>query len=304
MVHRMASWMSPTTRALVAGFGLQLTAMVIPAIAQDCRVYTIVHDSRSPAAGSTGKSAKSDTRPIVGRSLSLFHAGKVYDYLDSMGEVTVFEPARGGFTLISPSRRKIAWVALADLQRQLSDAEERASAHCLNLAASPDPLKSRELRWTRFLLAPEFEESWDAQRQQLQLKSELCEYRVRCTVTEASTIVATYARYADWTARLNYLLHPQAIAPGPRLQLNESLRRHGALPVEVELIAVPRQEVRLCAKHSFAWSLDAKDRAMIREFDAMLTDRHFERVSFEAFQRITLEPQTVSQTSAGRAGSR
>lgn len=271
----------------------------LPAAGQDCRIYTAIYDLRPPTAGGPSKDARPESPPILGRNVSLFHGGKVYDYLDTLGEVTIFEPAREGFALISKSRMKIAWVSLAELQRQLDEAEERASAHCLELAASKVPLHRRELEWTRFQLAPDFRESWDASRQQLRLTSPLCEYRVRCTTVESPQFVETYTRYADWTARLNYLLHPQALAPEPRLHLNATLRRRRVLPIEVELTATPRQELRLCAKHSLVWSLDAKDRGMIRDFESMLKDEHFERVSFDAFQRAALlEPTTVSQSSA------
>ncbi|MGH7199902.1 MAG: hypothetical protein ACREJB_04815, partial [Planctomycetaceae bacterium] len=56
----------------------------VPLAAQEFRIYTRVYD-----ASTTGEEPA-----VVTRSLSLFHAGKVYDYIDTLGEVTVFEPAQ------------------------------------------------------------------------------------------------------------------------------------------------------------------------------------------------------------------
>lgn len=299
MSHRRKWWVSLTRFAFANWLTLFLLSTIQPVAAQDCRIYTAV-ELRSSHAEKTAKGAKPDSRQIVGRSLSLFHGGKVYDYLDTLGEVTIFEPAREQFTLISPSRMKLAHVSFAELQRQLDAAEERAAAHCVLLGASKDPLQQKQLAWTRLQLAPNFRESWDATGKKLHLVSPLCEYRVDCTTTpESPSFVETYARYADWTSRLNYLLHPQSMAPRPRLRLNAALRQHQVLPLAVELTTRLRQEQRLVAEHKLAWKLEPSDRGKIHDSEGMLKDEFFELVSFEAFQRaILLEPPIVSQTSA------
>jgi hypothetical protein len=290
--------MSLTHFAFAIWVGLFALSTTQPVAAQDCRIYTAVSELRSSAAGNTSKGTKSESRQIVGRNLSLFHGGKVYDYLETLGEVTVYEPAREEFTLISRSRMKIARVSFAELQRMVDAAEERAAAHCLQLSASKDPLQQKQLAWTRFQLAPDFRTKWDATGKQLRLSSPLCEYRVDCTTAESPSFVETYTRYADWTARLNYLLHPQALAPQPRLRLNAALRQHQVLPLAVELTIRLRQELRLVAEHKLAWKLEPSDRGKIHDFERMSKDEHFEPVSFDAFQRATLlEPPTVSQSS-------
>jgi hypothetical protein len=282
--------------SICAGFCWAVSAQ--SALGQDCRIYTVVHDLRTSNAGAPTKNESSEARSIVGRSLSLFHAGTVYDYLDSIGEVTVFDPACGGFWLVSPSRRKVAWASLTELQRLVDEDEERAATHCLKLATLSDHEHPIELNRTRFLLAPDFRETWDAERSQLRLNGSFCEYRVRCTPPQSPTFVEAYFRYADWTAKLNYLLHPRVLWPASRIRLNAVLRERRVLPIEVELAVTPRQEMRLCAKHSLSWTLESKDRAMIRDFEAMLQDKHFERISFRTFRRGTLEPGVVTESTA------
>jgi hypothetical protein len=54
------------------------------AAAQDMRVYTTVR-----AVGENRQDS-----PILAESLTLFHAGKTYDYMENVGEVIIYEPAR------------------------------------------------------------------------------------------------------------------------------------------------------------------------------------------------------------------
>ncbi len=59
--------------------------------AQELRIYTRIHDL-STAAGQKFPDQC---------SLMLFHAGKVYDYIEPAQEVTVFEPALRRFTILN-----------------------------------------------------------------------------------------------------------------------------------------------------------------------------------------------------------
>ena len=58
--------------------------------AQDMTVYTTVSEIRDGEASRT-----------VGSSLTLFHGGKVYDYLEDAGELVVLEPQDNRFTLLN-----------------------------------------------------------------------------------------------------------------------------------------------------------------------------------------------------------
>lgn len=305
MSHRRKWCMDRTVHILALWFAAFLVAPRLPLVAQDCRIYTAVYDVRSKDARSSSKTENAEARQIIGRNVTLFHSGKVYDCLDTLGEVTIFEPTRGEFSLISRSRMKIARVSVSELQRLVADAEERAAAHCLQLGDSKDPLAKAQLAWTRFQLAPDFRETWDESRRQLRLTNAFCEYRVTCTPVESPQFVEAYSRFADWTARLNYLLYPQALAPAPRLRLNAALRRQRALPIDVELTAGPKQELHLCAEHKVRWSLDEADRRMIHDSESMLKDRSFELVNFATFQRaITRQASSNPQSTVSRPPQR
>src|SRR5687767_2243382 len=87
--------LSPKSLGLIA-----LVLCVLPSrysMAQEFRIYTKVYDA----------GAAQNVRPsVIGSSLSLFHAGKVYDHVENQheSEVIIFEPAHQRFTILSTSR--------------------------------------------------------------------------------------------------------------------------------------------------------------------------------------------------------
>src|SRR5690606_5890737 len=97
-----------------------------------------------------------------------------------------------------------------------------------------------------------------------------------------------YLHYADWMARLNYVLHPHALYPEPRLKLNEVLRAHGKLPVEVELKSSIGLPIHLRAEHQIHWKLDATDRSLIHEWESLLKSSNTRQVTFQEYQRSLL----------------
>ena len=85
--------------------------------AQEMRVYTTVRNLR-------GSAVSEDRAPVVARSLTLFHAGKVYDYVEAAKELTIFEPAHHRFTLLS-ERRRVATEVTQDEVRQFLNLVEQ-----------------------------------------------------------------------------------------------------------------------------------------------------------------------------------
>src|SRR5207253_3265350 len=65
------------------------------------------------------------------------------------------------------------------------------------------------------------------------------------------TGVQTCALPISWTARLNFLRHPQALCPEPRLALNEALRMRQMLPHNVTLHTSLKSGLHLRANHRF-----------------------------------------------------
>ena len=79
--------------AIVAG--LNSTVLNSTASAQQFRVYTEV--SIPPQNPEPGKMQGE----VVARSLTIFHAGRVFDWLKTAGEVTIFEPAHQRFVIFN-----------------------------------------------------------------------------------------------------------------------------------------------------------------------------------------------------------
>ena len=88
---------------------------------QDLRVYTTIRD-----LSSSTESAKPDQAPVVVRSLMLFHAGKVYDYIEPAREVTIFEPAHRRFTVMNSRRQLSSELTQDEIRQFLGLAEDEA----------------------------------------------------------------------------------------------------------------------------------------------------------------------------------
>ncbi|MEI8021400.1 MAG: hypothetical protein WCH39_24540, partial [Schlesneria sp.] len=89
--------------------------------AQEIRVYTTIRDLSGQSS-----SASPDHGPVVVRSLMLFHAGKIYDYIEPAREVTVYEPAHRRFTILNPRRRLCSELTQDEIRHFLGRAEDEA----------------------------------------------------------------------------------------------------------------------------------------------------------------------------------
>lgn len=252
-----------------------LFSLATAARAQEFRVYTQIFDARHAAGGRSG--AHPHPR---GRSTSLFHAGQIYDRIDGGNQMTIYEPAHEQFVIVDAARRQSAVLSFEDINRWIYQAE--ASARDFIAKAQADKSQAERIAFTRFQLAPQFKESYDEKDKLLTLGSKWLTYEVKCA-THDPDFVKAYLDYADWMARLNYVVYPQTLFPGPRLALDEALRRRGLLPVEVTLRSASQTGMQLRAEHRFDWKLDATDLRTIHDWDALLQDRTIKQVAPETF---------------------
>lgn len=243
--------------------------------AQEFRVYTQLFDLRHAPVGQ--KSAH--PRP-VGRSTSLFHAGKVYERIDTGNQMTICEPAHQRFLIIDASSRQSAELSFEEINRYVYRAEMRAGEY---LREPGTGAAAAALELLKFEIAPKFKESYDEAERRLTLSSSVLTYEVKCATHESPEVIDAYLQYADWLARLNYVLHEQTLFPGPRLALNEALRRRRLLPVEVTLRSASRTGMQLRAEHRFDWRLDDTDRKVIGEWEARTQNRSFKHVEAKQF---------------------
>ncbi|MCH7988421.1 MAG: hypothetical protein IID46_04630 [Planctomycetes bacterium] len=254
---------------------------------QEFRVYTAVYDV---SASNNGKAGKQD--PVF-RSLTLFHAGKVYDYISAIGEVTIFEPAHSRFTILSTSRKLATTVDIDEINHKLKTAEEVVKNRITELRQKNESKFSALQAALQFQLDPDFEETYLKEAKQLTLRSPNLQYVVQCADPKSQKAIApenvtAYLRYADWICRLNYVLHPGALLPPPRLALNESLRRRNLIPTQVELKAAAGAQINLRAEHKIQWELTKLDRSLIDRWETMLRSKKTRDVPFRRYQETVL----------------
>ena len=247
------------------------------AFAQDIRVYTRIY-------------AGDGNDPYV-RSLMLFHAGKVYDYIEPAQEVTVFEPALKRFTVLNKSRQLRAELSQDQIRQYLTLAQEAAAKQLQN-----SQLSEKSIEVLNFQLHPQFAVNFDSERSRLVLESSVLRYSAT-TITPESDVVEKYLHVADWTAQCNSVLHPKSLLPGPRMALNEELRRRGMIPQSVELTLETDPPIQLTAQHEWTWNLQERDRQMIMDWTNDLKNPAYRDVPFSKFQQEILKAEISKRTT-------
>ncbi len=251
--------------------------LVAPRIcpAQDIHVYTAVFDQQAP-----------QSQPIA-RSLSLFHGGKTYDFIQELGEVIIFEPAMKRFTLLNTRQMKATTVLCEELNGQLKVARAAMEENLAKFTREKNPQLFDQLK---FQLNPQFEEQKEKEGS-LTLQSDSMQYKVKYAPLDSAEKTDAYLNYADWTCRLNYVLDPGKLYPEPRLAVNAALRKLQAVPTEVELIADVQGRIHLRAEHTIHLNLDEKDRELIHQWEQLLAGKDLKRVTVHEYQRALLVGQ-------------
>lgn len=230
---------------------------------------------------------------LVATSLSVFHAGKVFDYLPSVGEVTVFEPAHSRFIIFNGKRMIATTVSFEQIQQLLDAARSETTSYLQRLETRGQSDARSVVGPLRFQLKPQFKEEFIAESKHLRLTSPQYSYHVDCETAQVPEATAEYLRFTDWSARLNYVLHPRNQFPGPRLELNQSLRRRQLIPLRVQVqVAFDRPWV-LEAQHRFVWGFQSQERQHIQHWESRIRDPDLKWVSFRDYQQTVL--QAVAQ---------
>jgi len=255
--------------------------------AQDLRVHTTVRDLSGSGAS---KSNESDS--VVARSLMLFHAGKIYDYVDPAQEVIVFEPAHHRFTVMNQPRQLRSELTQDEIRQYLGLVEKEAQRRIEEDLPSPS---RKPLELLQFQLQPNFATTFDSKKNHLQLGSPHLQYTVSTSTPPSAEIAEKYLFVADWTAQLNSVLHPQSMLPAARLKLNEELRQRTMIPLSVELKADAEPGLHLQARHEWTWQLEKTDRQLIDEWERQLQGAKLKTLPFRAFQQEMLKVETAKR---------
>lgn len=265
--------------ALKLCVGILLTSGVGTCAAQGLRVSTVVSDLSSTAE---------DSREVVSASLTLFHNNRAYDYVEAAGEVMIFDPVARRFVILNTARSVRTTITFDELKHMLELRIPQSEAYLKELSRQQTPESVHAARMLRFQLRPKFERSVDASGK-LTMTSPLWTYRTETREWPDADEVTAYLDYADWTARLNWILHPSSMFPEPRLQLNNELRQlHGRIPVAVSMDLRPGTPLALRAEHRFTRGLDDYDHRMIGRWDAALNSTQVRELTFRSYQQTML----------------
>jgi len=250
------------------------------ATAQDLRVYTTVRNVPD----------KRPNPPVLAESLTLFHAGRVYDYMENVGEVVIFEPMESKFTILGPDYIGTT-VTFAEVQQFLS--KSRSEAQRVLEEMQPDPASRRLAAALRAQFSPRFTEHVGADS--IRLSGESLTYDITTAAAPKDTAWEMYLDYADWAARLNFVLHPKSLYPDPRLEVNNSLRKARRLPVTVELAGrLDERELRLRAEHRYGWELQSIDRQFIDQWNTRRDAKDVKWVAIHEYQNLLVSRKTAS----------
>ncbi len=268
---------------LIACWGVTNTAQ-----AQNFKIYTPLFDMNAPQT--SPRAGQRQQPEIVGRNQSYFHAGKAYDSMEapqSDQQVLIYEPSAQRFTILNTSRGMATTISFEEIEHMVRAAEEKAQAHVLQAKGKELEQSSRN-DMIEFQLRPSFHETFDRDKNTLTLKSAFMNYEVKCATPDSPERFEFYLKYCDWMARLNYLLHPQAPLPGPRLTLNGSLKKYKVMPTEVTLQAAIGAGIKLKAEHKIYGQLEPLDRERIHQWQTALESDEIQHVPFSRFREIQL----------------
>ncbi len=263
-----------------SGFSVLLLGLLVcqsTVSAQDYRIYTHVFDHQDVDANGKPK--------VIARSLTIWHAGKVYDYMDSVGELVVYDPLQQRFTIISGQHDLACTVAFSELKQFQKVAKNQAKEYLTELSESE---ATRQAEFVAFQLDPRFKIIFNSENNILSCTSPQISYVAETIPAPNADIAKAFRQYADWAAQLNFVLHGKSLMPASRLQLNEELEKRNLLPIKVTLTLADTTNSKLSAEHVINWKLEKHDRFRITEWKHLLRDGQLKFVSFHDYQRSLL----------------
>jgi len=224
----------------------------------------------------------------MSRSVTLFHAGKTYDFIQEMGELVVFDPSHDQFTLLNTQQRRATRVHEDEINRMEQLGRQALAAHVKALRASGKPEAQAMVDALLFQFNPQFQQTirQTDRGPVIDLDSNYFHYQVLGATPPTPAHGAAYLNYADWIIRLNYVLSPGKTLPEQRIKLDAALRQAQLIPVEVTFGDPNTLQVR--ARHRIYWDLSDRDRELIRQWDSFLMRTDLKHVSFQDYQRSLL----------------
>lgn len=239
----------------------------------------------------------SGSQPSFSTTTTLFQNGEVFDYLEpadgekskgglAMGEVTVFQPTRKRFVILSGNDRVRTSLSFEQIQQELEKVRKSLRLEAKRLAKLKNPLANKQSRFYAFLADPSFTEQYDDRSGVLLLSSEFLTYRIVTTEVRRRGIVDQIRELSDWQVKLNHLLHGAhgALPPYPRLAVNAALAKRNRVAKEIHRTrSTAKQPVQNRAKHELTLGLRKEHYRRIAITRQQLKD--FDSIAFNEFLR-------------------
>ena len=238
---------------------LPILALLLVLIAMGATVLTRLSKpvSAEDFCMETDVFADTSTDPIV-ETLTIFRGQVIYDFMGPAGEeITIFDIPRGSIVLVD-TRRKI----------KTSISTSQLMAFMATVKSQPQSSAA-----SSHLLAPQFQETYEAAEQTLTLTDVKLTYRAKGIKPKHPEFAQRFQLFADWYARLNAtrLGNPP---PFGRIELNQSLARHGLIPAEIERTVVVNATTdrtqKMRSHHLTNWQLTETDRKRIKQAETCL----------------------------------
>lgn len=216
-----------------------------------------------------------ETTP-VSETVTLFSAGRAYDFLTKPNEVTVYDKTGGRVVLLDPARKVRTEIKYEKLNDFMGTLQSWA-------ARQPDPL-------LKFAADPRFEQSLDESTSTLNFSNTFMTYQLTTAKAPTESMARQYREFCDISVRLNAITNPGSIPPFPRLLVNEALAKAELIPQQVHLTIAPRQRfggkpIQMRTEHRLINRLSEADSRRINETGELLVT--FTPVSLQAYLRPT-----------------
>ena len=200
------------------------------------------------------------------RNLTIFHSGKVYDFLeDTPSEVIIIDSQSQDIILLDQQRR---------IKTELRHPELVAMCQAMLKVVHTAPVQIREMAF------PNFESKFRSTDNHLTLLGKVLRYDVVGHDAENKDVLNQYRSFADSCARLNGVLHGRP--PQARLELNASLVRHRILPKTIKLAIDDRSMFKATSYHTFQHTLSHQYLRRINDVEENVQD--FRAVGLKLYQ--------------------
>ena len=188
-------------RILLACLLLPLSACAFSAERIDFRVNHTTRESSAAEPISDGK--------------TVFLDGRVYDQLNSLQEIVVYQPEQSRFTLLNVRAREKVLLTAEQLDTFFEEFRQRASRH--------------ENADIRFFADPQFQVSYRETENRYTFSSRLLSYDITPQKPENPAMLRQYRQFAKAYCKLNLMLSPAAKTVFARMSVNDTIFNTGSL---------------------------------------------------------------------------